>query len=225
MEHLFRPIHAKPPATSHNVGRFNVNRSRTPCFFTAPDTGQLSDILLRPFHHFIEICPSKQLSALVDIAYSEPAELFLSISTHTAYHCALSSMLTHVLGRRFGLQDGKSLHIATCLQEALTNAIIHGNLSIGSNFSDYSELQEFHAQVEHALITPAAKLSRITIRVYEQYGSFTVSIGDEGKGFDFPSAPPANTRPSGRGLYLIQSLASKVWLSSNRRTLFMNFHC
>jgi len=76
--------------------------------------------------------------------------------------------------------------IKLALEEALTNAMRHGN---------------------------AMDASRdVTVRIEADKGAVTIDVHDRGNGFDFLHVPDPTTsvRPSGRGVYLMRQIMDEV---------------
>jgi anti-sigma regulatory factor (Ser/Thr protein kinase) len=120
-------------------------------------------------------------------------------------------------------------HAATragiALEEALLNAVYHGNLEISSKLKEEGE-ELFLALVrERRTREPyASRRVRVLSRVTQQQGTFV--IADDGPGFDVSSLPdptdPENLlRPSGRGLLLMRTFMDGVEYNStgNRVTM------
>jgi serine/threonine-protein kinase RsbW len=90
------------------------------------------------------------------------------------------------------------INIPLACDEALTNAILHGNES-----------------------DPARKVS---VHIYVSSSRFKIKIKDQGEGFDFASvADPTDRenlmRSSGRGVYLMQSIMDTVTYTDGGRTV------
>ena len=104
--------------------------------------------------------------------------------------------------------------LALCLQECLTNAIIHGNLKVDSNLKEenWSEfdnlIRERESQSEYAS-------KRITVKFMLSKSSVIFEVIDEGTGFD-PQTLPSPYNPeswlklSGRGILFIRSYMDNV---------------
>jgi serine/threonine-protein kinase RsbW len=86
--------------------------------------------------------------------------------------------------------DGSEIDIEMALREALANAVIHGN---GENF---------------------CKRVHVECRCYTD-GEVSISVRDEGRGFDANAVPDPTTAESrlfehGRGIYLVKTLMDAV---------------
>jgi anti-sigma regulatory factor (Ser/Thr protein kinase) len=106
------------------------------------------------------------------------------------------------------------IRVAVCLREALTNAIIHGNLEVDSAMRETDEKGYYKLIEQRAEEEPYGdRYVHITARESCQEAVYT--IRDEGGGFDFHALPdptdPANLeRVSGRGMLLIQTFMDEV---------------
>ncbi|MDX1501990.1 MAG: response regulator [Thermoanaerobaculia bacterium] len=126
----------------------------------------------------------------------------------------LVAYLQDDLGRiGFGEEAVRS-RIGTALMEALSNAMIHGNLEVSSSLrressNGYREMVEERRRTE-----PWA--SRKVLCVAEQRpGRVRYVIRDEGPGFDTtslpdPTRPESMLRAEGRGLFLIHAFMDEV---------------
>ena len=100
-------------------------------------------------------------------------------------------------------------NVALALQEALSNAMYHGNLSIPSSIREDMGIKGYNEEFEKRRNEERYKESRVII-TYELTGEYVEYIvEDEGNGFDFSSLPdprdPENFfKNSGRGLLIIR---------------------
>lgn len=99
-----------------------------------------------------------------------------------------SSMILDCL-KPFGVDDSKAFEIKLCVEEAVRNAIVHGNKSDPRR--------------------------QVKLSYWIDDGAVNIEIEDEGSGFtpEFVKDPTKDenlTRNSGRGVYLIKKLMDKV---------------
>jgi CheY-like chemotaxis protein/anti-sigma regulatory factor (Ser/Thr protein kinase) len=112
------------------------------------------------------------------------------------------------------LDENSLIRIAVCLREALTNAMIHGNLQIDSAMREHDEKGYYTLIEKRADEEPYAdRYVHVSTRHSGQGAAYT--IRDEGPGFDRRALPdptdPANLeRVSGRGMLLIQTFMDEV---------------
>jgi CheY-like chemotaxis protein/anti-sigma regulatory factor (Ser/Thr protein kinase) len=111
------------------------------------------------------------------------------------------------------------------LEEALLNAIYHGNLEVSSDLRENGD-DEFHklAQERRSLEPYAARRVRVTARLTTTSATFLIM--DQGPGFDItklpdPTHPDFLERASGRGVLLMRTFMDEVRYNAtgNRVTL------
>lgn len=104
--------------------------------------------------------------------------------------------------------------IGVALEEALANALYHGNLAVGSELRGEDDLA-YRALVARRSQEPPYRDRRIHVAARMSRHQATFVIQDEGSGFDPSSLPdptdPANLeKASGRGLLLMQTFMDEV---------------
>jgi serine/threonine-protein kinase RsbW len=103
---------------------------------------------------------------------------------------------------RYNLDSNMQGNILISLTEAVTNAILHGN----------------HAD----------RKKKVCISLLRQEDSLSISVSDEGKGFDpntvpDPTCPEFLERCGGRGLFLMQHLSDECSFKCGGSTVEMRF--
>jgi CheY-like chemotaxis protein/anti-sigma regulatory factor (Ser/Thr protein kinase) len=104
--------------------------------------------------------------------------------------------------------------LGVALHEALTNAILHGNLELDSDLRETDEKEYYRLSVERRKLSPYAD-RRVFVTAHFTRDELSFTIRDEGNGFD-PNTLPDPTDPnnlgkvSGRGLLLIQTFMDRV---------------
>lgn len=133
----------------------------------------------------------------------------------------IQRLLTEV--QQFG--ENTLMRIGIALNEALVNAMFHGNLELSSDLregdgSRFEELKE-----ERRRLGPyASRQITVTARVSQTEG--VIAVRDEGPGFDRSLVPdPTETnnleKLSGRGLFLIQTFFDEVQFNSRGNEITM----
>ena len=129
----------------------------------------------------------------------------------------LTPLIGHLLQNlsRLNLVDeSRRLSIGIALQEALTNAMFHGNLEVSSDLRR-NGCREFYELAEQRRNEAPYRQRRVFVKVEETWEQATYTIRDEGRGFD-PRAVPNPVeerhleRESGRGLFLIRMFMDEV---------------
>lgn len=119
------------------------------------------------------------------------------------------------LARNFGVCDeAGSVQLGVALEEALLNAVIHGNLEVSSDLR-FLDDDSFERTIRERAATPPYANRRVAILCNINRSSATFEITDEGPGFDVASLPdptdPENIiRPFGRGLLLMRSFMNQL---------------
>lgn len=122
--------------------------------------------------------------------------------------------------------QGESLRISMALEEALSNAICHGNLEVDSQLKDTDDCCAFENKVRERLDREPFCERRVRIQAEFTDSEIRFEINDDGPGFvpselPDPTAPENIRKASGRGLLLIRSFMDQVLHnnSGNRITL------
>lgn len=109
--------------------------------------------------------------------------------------------------------DNESYRVMSAVDEALANAYYHGNLEVCSTLRE-EDATAFHALAQERLQLLPYRDRHIFVRV-QFAGKFSITIQDEGPGFDpsklpDPLAPGFVERPCGRGLLLMRTFMDHV---------------
>lgn len=117
------------------------------------------------------------------------------------------------------------IRIRVALQEALTNALYHGNLEVSSDLRQEDE-RVFFDLAETRRDRDPYKSRRIRVLTRLDRRSATFVISDQGPGFDTsridrPIDPEDLLRIGGRGLLLIRTFMDEVTFNSSGNTITM----
>ena len=111
--------------------------------------------------------------------------------------------------------DSDRLQIGMAIEEALTNAMHHGNLEVCSKLRDGDSDEDYYQTI--AQRKKMADFRSRKVRVEAEYSDdhICIQISDEGAGFDPNAVPDPRcqenlNRVSGRGLLLIRSFMDQV---------------
>ncbi|WP_165251536.1 response regulator [Paludisphaera soli] len=141
----------------------------------------------------------------------------------------LASMLAQVLVDEvagLGLLDRSArIRLRVALQEALLNALFHGNLELGSELRREDEAA-FHAHVAARRVQEPYRSRRIRVRVVLDRRAAVFEIEDQGPGFDVrcagrPVEPEDLKRVGGRGLMLMRTFMDEVSHNSRGNVVTM----
>ena len=121
------------------------------------------------------------------------------------------------------------MRVRVALDEALNNAMIHGNLGISSELRDQCG-EDYHALMDERRRTPPYSERKVTVTVRLTPRQAQFVIRDEGEGFD-PSGLPDPTDPanleklSGRGMLLIRTFMDEVHHNQTGNEITMVKRC
>ena len=128
---------------------------------------------------------------------------------------SLATLLQEHFASMLNLDDMDSIRVGVAFEEALLNAIYHGNLEVGSERHRLDGDYAFHKLI--AIRRQEAPYSKRIVHVDTRAtrDEAICTIRDEGPGFDVAGLPdhtdPANLeKPSGRGLLLVRTFMDEV---------------
>jgi anti-sigma regulatory factor (Ser/Thr protein kinase) len=159
--------------------------------------------------YFEEIGSGKNANLVIKLALSNNAADIPLVAAHLAHIVA-----TDIVKRQA---------IELALDEALTNAMFHGNLDIPSQLKEQDFSAFYELAVRRLIEEPyASRRVEVIFSFDEKLAVF--SIVDQGRGFDwrgYMDAEPDGEAAYGRGLLIIRTLASAVSYNDkgNRVTL------
>ncbi len=138
-----------------------------------------------------------------------------------------------LLGEEFdtvGFGDASTrVRMTVAMQEALSNALYHGNLEVSSDLRQEDE-RHFHELARHRRAIPTYRDRRILVRVKVGPNEALFNVIDEGPGFDTsrldrPIDPEDMMRIGGRGLLLIRAFMDEVHFNKKGNEITMIKRC
>lgn len=128
--------------------------------------------------------------------------------------------------------DERAARIGLALHEALTNAMIHGNLGLSSELKEQPD-NAFGRELAARCFDAALSARRVKMSLAFAADGCDISIEDEGEGFDYASVaedaadetPPDNSalRSSGRGILIMRAFSDELRFSRDGRCVIMSF--
>ncbi|HVJ54535.1 MAG TPA: hypothetical protein VM689_18890 [Aliidongia sp.] len=143
--------------------------------------------------------------------------LRLSLLTPTAYDLPLGEIVAGILLNWIPVPSPLRFSIATVVDEATINAIVHGNLAISSRCrGSVAGLGHLDRQLASRLADPAACAKRCDIRIRWNQSHIFLRVSDEGHGFTFQDSSDS-AAAHGRGRSIIRALtATHRWVRGGR---------
>lgn len=154
-------------------------------------------------------------------------DLYLNLTTATAHDLQLGGRLLAALSARHPLGGDRRDDMELALHEAVSNALVHGNLDVaGMKELSAQELERFSRDLGDRLADPVLAARRIVIALRidpaeDCRALVTVEVTDEGAGFT--PGPRTSSGASGRGLELIGTIADGLEIGDGGRSICLRF--
>lgn len=187
---------------------------------SGPDA--IAAALAGPDACFIE--PS--LEADPEIRNRVASGLFVAVTARKAVDVDLAFLFSQALANRLGLEPAKAETMASALQEAIANAVMHGSLEMsGMSRESLEAFVKFSETMEARLADPVHGGRPVELSARWTDAAIEVTIRDRGPGYlpvDLAERPFREA--SGRGLTMIADLADGgVSFGERGRRLTMRF--
>ncbi|CAA7626946.1 ATP-binding protein [Magnetospirillum sp. SS-4] len=155
----------------------------------------------------------------------DEAFLTLRVSTATANRLDVADAFAWALEHRHPDLAGQTADIRYALQEAIGNAVIHGNLGLdGTLRGSLDSLRIFAAMMEERMADPERSGRPITLAARECPDGIIVSVEDCGDGFAPDRVRPSdNPAAGGMGLSIIRMYCRSVVFDMDGRRIIMTF--
>lgn len=165
--------------------------------------------------------PTDALSAAL-----RDGHLLVSLTTRLAWTLDTAAQFCEGLAAR-GMLPSLIRHDAELsLHEAIINAVLHGNLALGSSLvDDPAEFDAFCQHLTTTLADPVKAGKRVNLYAWIADGFLHIRVSDQGDGYDpatvqYPSNPEAK---SGRGLEIMRIMSSGLTVSDGGRTATLRY--
>lgn len=151
--------------------------------------------------------------------------LYMALSTSSAHAFDAAHLFAAALSGRLSLKEESAHTVETALHEAVINAIVHGNLGMGSADRETVDgFKRYCAQIECRLSDPRWADKWIEIDAQWAGTEIAVTVTDQGAGYR--SGRPGEAEKlekSGRGLRIVRALARNVRIDAGGRRIVMRF--
>ncbi|CUW40536.1 conserved protein of unknown function（containing HATPase_c_2 domain,104-235) [Magnetospirillum sp. XM-1] len=190
--------------------------------FEGAGAASVEDILCPPASWAIDLDCSSPDEGLRRL----PARLLLRASTLAAVNHDLVGVLIAALVQRLPRAEALALDLRLALQEAVGNAVMHGNLCLDGRLRSSREgLSLFTQTMQRRLEDPRFAHRPVTIAADWNHTHLVIRVEDRGRGFQPPavSLPVMPKACSGRGIGQIRALCQRVSFTRNGRRISMRF--
>ncbi len=192
---------------------------------------EISDLTSTPVKYFIDtIIPASRIKEFISEVVGEKdthsEEMTFLLSNETVYYKDSALTFVKSLINRKVLNVEAKDDIRISLHEAMVNALIHGNLNLGSqNRETACDLEKYFIEVEHRVNSDFYNDRAIQIITTWNKKSLKVRIINDGKGFhgSVLTTLPDRKAKSGRGLLLIAMAADSCVLERGGREIAVSF--
>ena len=190
------------------------------------DRDSLAAALGQPYALIVEVvdgeAPTGEWAAV-----AVPADgFYLSLTTGTIFGLQVAALVSRALFSRGVISAELRSVVELCLQEAVANAIVHGNLGIASTAKDHPEgYRVFSSLVTERLADRALRRRRVDLFTRWSGKALDISVVDAGSGFDVAAIPAEvdGAARSGRGFIFMRALAGRVAITDGGRCTSLRF--
>jgi anti-sigma regulatory factor (Ser/Thr protein kinase) len=145
--------------------------------------------------------------------------LGLMLTTRSAYRCPIARTFVDAVGERVVLTEDVRERAHTALQEAVMNAVLHGNLGLDSALRDnLAEMERTHQTIESLLLSPQIALSAVRVDAVWNSAMLFIMVRDGGAGFNRAEVPTSEQWMaeghvgSGRGFLILEAFCDRIAL-------------
>ena len=186
------------------------------------DDESFGEILSRGARTCIEIGGLAVADVAESLRLARTSSIFVSLTTVSAYRFQLAHRIVQALDRRQPVGEERCYDMELALQEAISNAVIHGNLSVHTlENPSLTALERFSNEVEGRLADPELACQRLKVAALLGDGGIAIDVIDQGPGF-VPGTRKSSVA-SGRGISLIETLVSGWELLDDGRRIRLRF--
>ena len=177
---------------------------------------------MAPYSAWIEVAALADQSILELIQRAAGAGLYASFTTITANRLDLAGEILVAIDDQRRLSEDARGNIELALHEALSNALLHGNLQLDSIAAlSVEALERFSSDLMRRITDPSYANRRIDVACDFEDHSVVIDVVDQGGGFVFK--PKTDPKASGRGFELIGAACQSYQLLEGGRRVSMRF--
>ncbi len=174
---------------------------------------QLKEMLADTIEQVLDLAVARRSRRTV-LGYLQDAELRFDLPSDPSLAHPLAAFLQDNLAQLEFANAAVRTQVGVALMEALDNAIVHGNLEVGSDQRRRSR-QSYQTRIDERRRSEPYASRRLRVEVDEDAGGVEYRIEDEGPGFDAtrlsdPVAPESLLEVSGRGILLMRTFMDEV---------------
>lgn len=192
---------------------------------TKSELDSMSSLVTQPFDGYVELIGNEDPINSETLSGLSEGKLCFSFATNTIYQMDSAALICDALAARGVLSAMRRPDVELSLHESISNAVVHGNLSLASNMKgDISNYAKFAQELQQRMTSPEAN-RRVDIICSWDHEFLDVTICDKGNGYD-ETKLPANVdpfAPAGRGLAIMRSLTLAMNVTHGGRVTTLRF--
>ncbi|TWU21572.1 Chemotaxis protein CheY [Novipirellula galeiformis] len=174
----------------------------------------IATILLPTVRRVLELQVSAQTNQLLASCLHQTEVTWALVNDQSLVPDLIGSVES-ILNQMSDYDPGQHMQIAMALDEAIVNAMVHGNLEIASELKCIEDGQPYLDKIQERLADPAYSNRRVHFSLRADRHGAVFTIRDEGPGFNLSDVPdptdPSNLdKEGGRGLLLINTFMDEV---------------
>lgn len=157
-------------------------------------------------------------------------ELALTVKTLSAYRIPIVKVFVEAMAGRTELRPELIERVHTAVQEALMNAVLHGNLKIDSSLrGTLQDLIQMHEAIEVRLAAPEISCAPVHVEARWNERVIHVLVRDAGEGYAGAPSPKCGDsrltgeKSSGRGLAILDTMCDEFSVIEDGRAAKMSF--
>lgn len=199
-----------------------VDPARVVVLINTLDPESLNNCWHDPFAAWIELGDLDDAAVLDKITQVGGGVLVASFTTAAANRLPLARDLLAAICSRRAIEAGRRDDIELAIHEAISNALVHGNLQVESMKGlTMSALDRFSEEISRRISDPAFANRRLEVVCELEETCLVIEISDQGSGFVVVET--GRCGPCGRGLELISGIAQSCQLLDGGRRIRMRF--
>ncbi len=187
-----------------------------------------SDFIKKPFSDYqIQKAITRQINKRKKDYYFNNYSQYLigtyycfEFTAHDYLDFNITDFLVSHLVRLKDLTPANCNELSLCIEEMLSNAFIHGTFNIGSTYKNMNH-EDYNRKIKQLLTEQQVKDKRVsvTISFRKKAKVVTITVTDQGNGYDYLHYKNDDEDNIFRGLSLINILAEKVSIFDNGRAI------
>lgn len=205
-----------------SVDQLGTAGGRVLCLIAVTEAWQNDALWVAPAFAWIEPGVLDDMGLCESVRRAMAADLYCSLTTLSATEIHIAGHLMTAIAARRTMSVERREDMELALHEAISNALVHGNLGVCSMKGlRMAELDAYSQDIVARLADPELTKRRLEVAVLFDTAGVTVMVVDEGAGYVAADEDAAGA--SGRGLALIAGIAEECVVEDGGRRITMKF--